>query len=120
MWNKTNGKITTKEDYSTIVFIEVLYGKEWWNEKLRKWHLPQKLKCFYWLLLENKILTWKNLRKKGWHGTGFCPLCRKGEDAVEHLFMNCDFSIVVWSYVVGDMIFFVNQGEMGLEENFRE
>lgn len=32
-----------------------------------KWDLSQKIKLFIWLSVENRILTWDILQRKGWH-----------------------------------------------------
>jgi ribonuclease HI len=55
-----------------------------------------KIKLFTWLSVEDKILTWENLLKKGWEGPSFCPLCSGGPDSVKHLFIYCSFTLQVW------------------------
>jgi hypothetical protein len=40
-----------------------------------KSHIFPKVSTFIWLLAKNKILTWHNIRKKGFVGTSMCPLC---------------------------------------------
>ena len=67
-WNKANGQVTTKEAYSAIVHSLSTCNIKWQNSKLWKWSLPLKVKCFFWLPMENKILIWKKLIKKegGW------------------------------------------------------
>ena len=49
------------------------------------------MKCFWWLSLKDKILTWYNLMKRGWQGPIFCPLCRQEEETILHIFINCFF-----------------------------
>jgi ribonuclease HI len=58
--------------------------------------LSLKLKLFIWLLAENKILTWKNLQKRGWKGPGICILCKTNRESSNHLFVNCAFTLAVW------------------------
>jgi hypothetical protein len=48
---------------------------------------------------ENKILTWKNLQKRGWVGPGICHLCKGKRESGKHLFVNCPFTISVWNRV---------------------
>ena len=56
--------------------------------EINKWWLRYNWKCFFqlkvcmfgWLLLHNRILTWDNLRRKGWFGPGFCVLCEMEEE----------------------------------------
>jgi hypothetical protein len=70
-----------------------------WRRKLWKWDCPLKIKLFTWLVAENKILTWKNLQKRGWVGPGICFLCKGSRETGKHLFVNCPFTIAVWNRV---------------------
>jgi len=46
-----------------------------WFYKVWQWHMPtKKIKKIGWLLWRNRILTWENLWKKGFVGTGRCPM----------------------------------------------
>ena len=53
----------------------------------------------------NRILTWDNLQKRGWHGPGICILCRMNEDTIHHLFLEC---------TVSKRVFFVFLEQSGL------
>jgi hypothetical protein len=94
-----SGQITVKNVY------EALSNKSWrykiggWRRKLWTWDFPLKLNLFIWLLGENKILTWKNLQKRGWKGPGMCYLCRVKGESSKHIFVNCNFTISVWEEV---------------------
>ena len=57
-WNKATGQISTKEAYIAIVQSLSTYNVNWWNNLLWKWSLPLKVKCFFWFLMENKVLIW--------------------------------------------------------------
>ena len=70
--------------------------------------------------MENKILTWKNLRKRGQVGPGFFPLCRKEEELVEHLFLECDYNKVVWSYTPRDLKVNLDWRGSCLEDIFKD
>jgi hypothetical protein len=61
--------------------------------------LPSKDQTFLWLLIEDKLLTWNNLLKRGWQGPGLCQLCRGNEDFVFHLFVQCPFTCFVWNKI---------------------
>ena len=47
---------------------------------------------FVWLVIENHILTWDNLSKRGWIGPSWCCLCAKNEESVSHLLMDGSFT----------------------------
>jgi hypothetical protein len=91
-----SGQITVKNVY------EALSNKIWnykiggWRRIMWTWDCPLKLKLFVWLSVENKILTWKNLQKRGWQGPGMCYLCRQQRETINHIFVSCVFTITVW------------------------
>jgi len=70
------GMITTKNVYNALA------SKLWknkirgWRRNLWGWDFPQKIKLFAWLLIEDKLLTWNNLQKRGWVGPRFCHLSK--------------------------------------------
>ena len=58
-----------------------------WNLKI-----PEKLRCFIWLLTKNRVLTWEQLKKWGFQGPSLCYLCKKNEESTQHLFMDCNYT----------------------------
>jgi hypothetical protein len=62
-----------------------------WNPNL--W---PKVSFFLWLTTQNRILTWDNLRKKGFIGPSMCTLCQQQEETMEHLLNRCPYSQVIW------------------------
>jgi len=69
------------------------------KRKLWSWECPLKLKLFSWLLIEDTLLTWNNLLKRGWQGPEMCLLCRGNEETVLHLFVHCPFTVSIWSKI---------------------
>jgi len=70
------GLLTTKNVYNALA-AELWKNKiGGWRRKLWAWDFPQKIKLFSWLLIEDKLLTWNNLHKRGWKGSGLCQLCK--------------------------------------------
>jgi hypothetical protein len=67
-----------------------------WGQALWKWDLQLKIKCFIWLVAENKILTWENLIIRGWEGPSLYYLCLQEVESTNHLFIHCAFSKTVW------------------------
>ena len=61
--------------------------------------IPMKIRCFIWMALANKILTWENLQKRGWIEPGICALCGLGEDSVHHLFSSCSVWKIVFEFL---------------------
>lgn len=69
--DKYFGKVETKSFYMEIA-TSCQAEDSWWHSLIWKWNLPAKLKTLLWVVLKNKILTWDNLQKMGFHGPNFC------------------------------------------------
>jgi hypothetical protein len=95
----SSGQISVKNVYSALSKKLWKFKTGGWRRKLWKWDCPLKIKLFAWLLAENKILTWKNLQKRGWKGPGLCYLCKNMRESGKHLFVNCPFTLSVWEKV---------------------
>ena len=61
MQNTKNGLVTAKKYYDLIVSYYLPLAHHSLHSQL--WHLkiPQNIKCFIWMVIENKINTWDNL-----------------------------------------------------------
>ncbi len=55
-----------------------------------------KITLFLWLLLRNKLVTWKNLRGRGLIGPSICVMCCKEEETSKHLLYECETIGVLW------------------------
>ena len=93
-YNRYAGDISIAMGYDLIVHhyhepspehTKVLYMLWYFN-------IPAKIRCFIWLVVMNRVLTWDNLQRRGWQGPGICTLCRLNEDSVQHLFLDCTIS----------------------------
>lgn len=62
-----------------------------WSKSWIKGLIP-KVNIFYWILLQNKILTLDNLQKRGINVVNRCSLCKEGYEDRDHLFLNCNYS----------------------------
>jgi hypothetical protein len=97
-WDDCSGTISAKKLYLALA------KKFWpspvggWRRHLWKWDLIPKIKLFIWLSLENIILTWDILQRKGWQGPNICVLCLNEAESVYHLFVSYCFCREVWSH----------------------
>lgn len=73
-WDVAHGSVSANLAYNSI-FAELCPNNHWWHSAIWKLSLPLKIKCFIWLALSKKILTWDNLCQRGFIGLGWCPLC---------------------------------------------
>lgn len=62
--------------------------------------MPLKLKLFFWLAGNDRILTWEALQRRGWEGPGFCSLCKKSSEDLPHLMIHCPFTRAVWNVML--------------------
>jgi len=94
IWTGGNasGVIIAKNDYDAIASKISIHIKNWWHYTLWKWDLPPKIKLFTWILLENIILTWESLQKRGRLGPGLCALCKQDSETTHHLMVQCKFT----------------------------
>jgi ribonuclease HI len=70
-----------------------------WRYNIWKWDMQLKIKLFIWLAAENKILTWDILQQKGWEGPSRCQLCKHNTEDINHLFIQCTFTKLVWERI---------------------
>ena len=61
-----------------------------------------KVKLLKWLVQQGKILTWDNLRKRGFVGPSRYHLCGLQEETTNHLLNRCSFTTTLWNWV-GDV-----------------
>jgi hypothetical protein len=99
-WDNKEGKVYAKQAYE-VQFLEKMDVdlKEWMID-IWKWKIPLRIKLFCWLMIENRILTWDNLIKRGFVGPSRCFLCGKGEETINHLMVKCPFTRDVWNYLL--------------------
>lgn len=74
---------------STYKYILVNAGSIW-NVKC-----PLKYKAFLQMIAKRAILTWPMFKKRGWSGLNVCVFCHRNEETIEHLLLNCDYTIQI-------------------------
>ena len=94
--NRSNGLVSSKLVYDCIFHTLSPSAGNSLLALIWSGILPTKISCFSWLVLENKVLTWDNLQKKGWIGPGICALCCADEDNIQHIFSTCS----VWKCII--------------------
>jgi hypothetical protein len=68
-----------------------------WEKLWNNPHWP-KIKVFQWLILHNRILTWENLKKRGFIGPSRCHLCEEKDETMNHLMDECPYTTKVWDW----------------------
>jgi hypothetical protein len=95
----SSGVISVKNIYEAIQTNQKHPWVTCWKIHLWKWDIPQNIKLFFWLAINNKISTWDNLLHRGWSGPGRCILCKKESEDITHLLINCSFTRAVWDTI---------------------
>jgi hypothetical protein len=85
-----------KNIYTAIQSQHISAVEEPWIKQLWNWKVPLKLKLFSWLAGKERILTWDALRRRGWEGPGYCSLCKRAPEDLNHLLIHCPFTTEVW------------------------
>ena len=65
--------------------------------------LIPKINIFYWLALQNKILTQNNLIKRGHVMPNRFILYKNQLESGNHLFIHCSYSREVWDFLTQDL-----------------
>ena len=97
-FNKYSGEIRTKLTYQLLA-EDIICIHQWWNQ-LWSWKAPYRIIIFYWLALENRLLSWDNFLKRGMLGPNLCVMCGLDKESIFHLFVSCIFSRLFWKNVV--------------------
>jgi len=91
-----SGSVDAKSAYSQLMADKGPMEDVWWDLKIWKWTIPCKIKCFFWLLLNHRVLTWDVMCRRGWIGPGYCILCKQDVETAAHLFIHCLFTQQIW------------------------
>jgi hypothetical protein len=93
--HSASSNFSVKEAYGIQCNHNNQQGDNIWSKIWRK-ELWPKVSTFLWLIIHNRILTWDNLRKRGFTGPSMCVLCQSQEETKEHLFNGCSYSQIIW------------------------
>ena len=97
--DKNFGLVTASIVYESLLFNQLHIDLLWWFSKIWKAKVPQKVKCFAWLVLKHKVLSWDLLQRRGIQGPNKCIMCKGDGESADHLFCNCPLFRSLWSNV---------------------
>ena len=95
--DKYIGALFVAQGYECIVSSHYASDQSPVLDFLWNLNIPTKICCFIWLLVRDRVLTWDKLQSRGRQGLSLCILCRRGEDTMQHIFVDCLFSRSVFS-----------------------
>ena len=61
---------------------------------------PRRVSFFVWTATWGRILTHDNLIKRGFSLVGWCCMCRRSGETVDHLPLYCDVAYGMWCIVL--------------------
>lgn len=94
--NAATGIVTAKTAYSYMIKRRCILPMHWWYKAIWSWNIPLKMKCFLWVLLQDRLKSWDNLSLLGWIGPSQCSLCLQEFESASHIFINCSFTQSLW------------------------
>ena len=65
-----------------------------WAKAWMKGMTP-KVNIFFWILLQNKVLTLDNLKKGGIVVINRCVLCKNDGESIDHITLHCPFFVKI-------------------------
>ncbi|XP_019447270.1 PREDICTED: uncharacterized protein LOC109350495 [Lupinus angustifolius] len=94
--SSTHGLLSAKDAYLHLNPGSVQHN---WGAILWFDTIPPSKSFTAWRLLNNKMPTDDNLKRRGCVMASICNLCNKEEETATHLFFNCPFSVYVWNWL---------------------
>lgn len=92
--SKGNFSISSAWNVMRVHSDPVIWGPFIWHSDV-----PSKIQVFSWKLVQNRVATEANVKRKGISLASKCLCCNKGnEETVPHLFLHSQISYSVWSY----------------------
>jgi hypothetical protein len=77
-----SGVLSVKNCYDALISTFNFPVSQGWKASLWKRKVQLKIILFFWLAVENRLLTWDNLQSKGWIGPGYCLLCKNHDGPI--------------------------------------
>ncbi|CAA0832753.1 Unknown protein [Striga hermonthica] len=92
-----NGQFTTKSAYSYLFGTHqpTASDRSSWRI-IWKWVGPQRIRQFLWLVVQEKLLTNVERRRRHLTDSSTCPLCGRGEESTLHCLRDCVKAALVW------------------------
>lgn len=97
IWRETldgNYSVSSTVAIHNKVLEEIPIWAKVWNKKL----IP-KVNIFFWIFIQNKVLTLDNLQKRGFVFPNRCSLCCKKEESACHILYQYTFNQEIWKII---------------------
>eukprot|EP01018_Ginkgo_biloba_P029911 Gb_05538 [translate_table: standard] len=73
-----------------------------------------------WLALNNKVLTWDNMKKRNKSGCGRCSLCKVSDETITHLLITYPYTSHLWKVLEHELGFTSGWSGSAFEECLRK
>ncbi|WJX14219.1 hypothetical protein P8452_04514 [Trifolium repens] len=99
IWQHTDsGSLELKDAYNfKMPQLQDLF----WTKYIWSSDIPPSKSLMVWRLMHEKMPTDENLMTRGCAIPSMCNLCRKQVETTFHLFFQCDFARILWSWFAG-------------------
>ncbi|KAL4347073.1 hypothetical protein GQ457_17G019390 [Hibiscus cannabinus] len=102
-----NRKFTTKSAYGALREVDELHGEAHWRQ-IWKMPIPQRIRMFFWLVLNERLLTNTERVRRHLSDSAYCSVCNNGSETIEHALRLCSKARRVWELLVpsGQLLLF--------------
>lgn len=101
LWWQGNNKGSYRVNAAYHLMSQTNHQIPNWPWKLIwKTKVPYKVSCFVWLLAREAASTLDNLMKRGKILCSRCFMCKETAETVNHLFLHCKFTGMIWSIIL--------------------
>lgn len=107
-WNDDSETFTVSSCYRKLLETRLfffnlrVFNFEWklvWDRAT-----PSNVSFLVWLVVRDRVLTHKNLHKRGFKLASNCLFCRCAEEDIVPLFLYCPFIQSLWCYFCSDFV----------------
>ncbi|CAN1162598.1 Putative ribonuclease H protein At1g65750 [Linum perenne] len=92
---ESNGSFSIKSAYSIVCRFAPSSSHDMWSQ-IWSWKGPNRIRCFLWLAIQDKLLTNCSRVRRHLAGDAACSLCQHPEESAAHVLRDCRFAEEAW------------------------
>ncbi|CAN1829647.1 Putative ribonuclease H protein At1g65750 [Linum perenne] len=92
---ESNGSFSIKSAYRIICRSELSGSQEMWKQ-VWSWRGPNRIRCFLWLAIQEKLLTNSSRVRRNLTGDATCAFCQDPDESAAHVLRDCRFAAEAW------------------------
>ncbi|CAN1745190.1 Putative ribonuclease H protein At1g65750 [Linum perenne] len=92
---ESNGSFSIKSAYSIVCRSEISGSQDMWKQ-IWGWRGPNRIRCFLWLAIQEKLLTNSSRVRRNLTRDATCTLCQDPDESAAHILRDCSFAAEAW------------------------